>query len=224
MDKNLDIWAVQRIAEELPIALGNIKSDNDLILYTNLICDFKIGNVDVKTRQFDKVIYSEENDVLIMFMRNGVVDISDIKRYLDDRNLKYNEVRFTFLEGEYEDQFDPEIWFAREQAVLDDAVVDSLAKGVGKSCEYFPFLDSHLGLGYETKNCDRYDIDGRQFRGVLRLPDKLVLFVKGDKERDITAAQVNEVVKKYDLSCTVLENDDFNLEIDKMSKLSKKMR
>lgn len=223
MDKNLDIWAVQRIGEELEVALGNIKSDNDLILYTNLTCDFNIGGIQVKSRQFDKVIYSEENDVLIMFMREGVVDISDVKKYLDDRKLNYSEVTFAPSVSEYVDQFDLEIWFAREQLVLDDAVADSLAKGVDSKCDYFPFLDSRLDLGYITNNTsDKYNVDGRKFRGMVRMPDKLVLFVNGDKTKDITASQVSEVVKKYNLECNVLENNDFTLDIESMSKLHSK--
>lgn len=68
MQSNLDIWAVQDDPEEVITALDNIKTDNDIILYTNALCKFQIGNENITSRQFDTFLYSEENDILVMLM------------------------------------------------------------------------------------------------------------------------------------------------------------
>ena len=58
---NLDVWAIQYYPEELLTALTQIKEGMNII-YSNLTCAFRIGSKDIKTRQFDTILYNEESD------------------------------------------------------------------------------------------------------------------------------------------------------------------
>lgn len=213
MQSNLDIWAVQSDPEEVITALDNIKTDNDIILYTNVICNFKIGNDNITSRQFDTFLYSEENDILVLLMRGGKASAADIREYLDNKHLKYNEIVFAPSIRGYEDEYNgPEIWFAREKYVLEDAIKDSIEKSSKKECEFYPFLPANLDLGYLTNSkSDNYSVEGRLFRGVVKFEDKIILLVSQNDTRNVTASEVNEVLKEYGIECVVLDNSDFDL-------------
>lgn len=213
MQSNLDIWAVQTDPKEVITALDNIKTDNDIILYTNLVCNFKIGNEDITSRQFDTFLYSEENDILVLLMRGGKASADDIRDYLDNKQLKYNEIVFAPSVKDYEDEYTgPEIWFAREKYVLDDAIADSIEKGSKKECEFYPFLPANLNLGYLTNSkSDNFSVEGRLFRGVIKLEDKIILLVSQNDPRNVTTSEVNEVLNKYGIEYTILDNSDFDL-------------
>lgn len=44
MNRNLDVWAIQKYPKELYTALENVKTDTgDLILFTNLECNFELN-------------------------------------------------------------------------------------------------------------------------------------------------------------------------------------
>ena len=69
MSNNMDIWAIQNNPNELEIALKNLSKDSDLLLYTNLTCNFSIGNTRITSKLFDTALYSEkdnENNVLLL--------------------------------------------------------------------------------------------------------------------------------------------------------------
>ena len=57
MNRNLDVWAIQKYPKELYTALENVKTDTgDLILFTNLECNFELNGKRVK-RNFDTSLY-----------------------------------------------------------------------------------------------------------------------------------------------------------------------
>lgn len=234
MNSNLDVWAIQARKEELINALDKIKTDKDIILFTNLLSNFKLGHQTITCEQFDTVLYSEENDILIMLMRDGAANATDIRKYLDKKGFMYHEVNFAPSSIQREDDNTiPEIWFAREQSVVEDAFKDTLSKDVKKEFEYYPFLTGGLTLGYTT-NVEREDlsylgqerqeefpVDGRIFRGLVKLEDKLILLINQGEKRNVTATTIGEVAKKYNFTYTVLENKDFSITSIEKKKLTK---
>lgn len=98
MNKNLDVWAIQKYPEALYTALKNVKTDtDDLILFTNLECSFILGDKRVQ-RSFETALYydDQENnqDALILLMKDGQATPNQIREYLEKENLKYHEVSF----------------------------------------------------------------------------------------------------------------------------------
>lgn len=234
MNSNLDVWAIQTMPEALSTALDNINADNDIILYENVRSDFTLGDERIINRQFDTFLYSEENDILVMLMRGGLVNADNIREYLDKKGLKYHEVVFAKSSGSYKDNLSiPELWFAREEYVVEDAFKDSIDRGSKKEFEYYPFLTGNLSLTYRTDmeqedlsflgdaKDDSYPVDGRLFRGLIKLDDKIIILINQGEKRNVTASDIGRVAEKYGFTFTVLTNDDFNLSCIEEHKLIK---
>ena len=218
MKSNLDVWAVQSIPDELYTALGQVKGGINII-YSNCTCNFKIGNQEVTTRQFDTFLYNEESDILIMLMRGGKATKEDMVKYLEENDMEYYEVTFAPPIDEYEDKNDTlELWFARERYVLEDALDDSIDKGV-QSCEYYPLLNGSLELGYISNSNDSFDIEGRLFQGLIKTDDKIVLIINqkdnidvNGKDRNLDYKEILEVVNSKGFNCTVITDSEPKLQ------------
>lgn len=234
MNSNLDVWAIQTLPSELKTALDNLKTDKDIILFTNLLSKFNLGGQEITSRQFDTILYSEENDTLVMLMRGGEATSDDIRAYLDQKGFMYHEVSFSKpAEIHKDDESIPELWFAREEYVVDDAFADSVTRTENRNFDYFPFLEGSLSLGYTTnvekedlsylgkEQEEEFPVEGRLFRGLIRLEDKLILLISQGEKRNVTAQTVNKVATKYGFTCTILENKDFSLERIQTKKLTK---
>lgn len=229
MNNNLDVWAIQNAKEDLEVALANIKTDNDIILFTNLLCDFNIGNRKIREKSFDTALYSEENDILVLLMNGGVKTANDIRAYLDNKDLDYNEV--VFAKGlnnlksetvEIEEDV-PEIWFAKDQAVLEAAFIDSAKKDMTNECEYYPFMTGNLNLNYKAEFQDEFkdefcQIAERVFQGVIKMNDKIILLIKNSSQNSITASDIKEKAEKYGINLSILEDTDFNITSNKSNK------
>lgn len=178
MNSNLDVWAIQSDKSEMYTALDQIKTDGDVIIYTNLVCEFTIGNKIVKSREFDTIVVSDQNDFLGMFMRKGPVTKQDICDYLDSKGIKYTEITFAPSISDFnDDNLIMPIWMAREPYVLEDALNDSIECG-DTNFDYYPELPSDIELGYLTNEARaRYSVDGRVFMGALISSNKIILLV-----------------------------------------------
>ena len=218
MKSNLDVWAIQKYPDALYTALDQIKGGTNII-YSNCTCNFKIGNQEVSARQFDTFLYNEESDILIMLMRDGGVSKEDMIKYLEGKGMDYYEVTFAPSISEYEDNNAiPEIWFARERYVLEDALDDSIDKGV-QCCEYYPLLNGSLELGYISNSNDSFDIEGRLFQGLIKTDDKIVLIINqkdnidiNGKDRNLDCKKILEVINSKGFNCTVITDSEPELQ------------
>lgn len=225
MNSNLDVWAIQGYPEELEIALGNIRTDKDIILYTNLLCNFVVGNRVMKGREFDTLLYSEDNDLFVLLMRDGQVSADDVRRYLDTRGLRYHEVVFAPVvrENYSSDVTLPELWFAREKSVLEDAVRDSVQKNVKGTCQFYPRMQVVLQFGYlENRRSKKVKLDGRVCRGVLAFEDKLILLIFQNDKRNLQASDVQEVLLDYGIDYVKLKNSQCLLTEKSRGKVKKR--
>lgn len=215
-NRNLDVWAVQYEPQELEMALSNLKVKGNTILFTNALCRFKLGDVEIKSRQFDTFLYSEENDLLVMFMWGGKVTTKDIKKYLDSNNLYYNEVVLAPSIIEYEDGYKiPSLWIAREEYVVEDALKESIKNGRKLECQYYPNLIGSLDLSYLTNSSDSVSIDGRSFKGLMQLEDKIILLVSQNDKRNMNVKSTCELLEKLGFQYTLLEGQPQLIEEEK---------
>lgn len=210
---NLDIWAIESDPDELYTAIDTLKTGGDIIVYSNLICDFSIGDEIIKSRQFDTIVYSEANNFLALFMRGGKGTKDAICNYLDKKDLRYTEITFIPSIDDYSD--DPsflDVWPVRENDVLQDALEDTVNRGVDLKCDYFPNLSSSLDLSYLTNSTnDKYPIEGMFFQGVIALNDKIILLVSQGEERSVSPEDVIELTTKLGIKCDIYNNEEFAL-------------
>lgn len=227
MNKTLDVWAIQKHPEELYTALENIKTDQgDLILFTNLNSNFQLNGQTVG-RQFDTELYyvGKDNDALILLQKDGEASAEQIRNYLEKRGLQYHEVSFKkeMLKQQLEeldipvskeiiDENIPELWFAREEYVLRDALQESIKLG-NTSCDYYPFVEGVIALKYEESyTTSRHLLDGRNLLGVITLEDKMILMIHGSDPRNLKPSQVKKIIEEMKISYNVLHNREFNIE------------
>ena len=228
MNKTLDVWAIQKHPEELYTALKNIKTDQgDLILFTNLNSIFQLNGQTVG-RQFDTELYyiGKDNDAVILLQKDGAASAEDIRNYLEEKGLQYHEVSFkkemkkNHLEEllgipvpqETIDENIPELWFAREEYVLRDALQESIALG-NTSCDYYPLVEGAISLKYdETYKTLSHSLDGRNILGVIVLEDKMVLMINGLDPRNLKPGQVKKIIEEMGISANILPNREFNIE------------
>ena len=208
MKSNLDVWAIQKDKDETRMALKNIKKDAaGNILYLNCWCDFYIGNKNIKSKLFDSCFYSEESDTLILFSK-GQISEEEIENYLEEFSIEYTIVRFKKTsEKKYavNDWF-PEVWFAREEYVLREAIDDSLSKCI-EDCTYFPNKEAGVSLSYRDEFDVNHEIEGRFCKGVLNFDDKIVLLISQDDKRNLKRETVEKILKEKDIDCIVKEEN-----------------
>ena len=151
MSKVLDIWAIQEQKEELSVALDNITS-NDTILFENAIIELTIGEHEVEDKIFSTVIYSEESDVIIMIMQNSPATCEEAKEILDNKNISYHTVSFIKDKQNSTEQITtPEIWFARDPYVVNDACESLINKNIENKLYTFDTeVASYLKFQYLT--------------------------------------------------------------------------
>lgn len=174
MEKNqvLDIWAVQQSPHELYTALKYIK--DDVIIFKNVICKFKIGNRIINSRQFDTVIYSENSDIMIMLARGGKATSEMAEKYLDEHGIEYNIVNFIELPAYEYDENVKTFWFAREQYVLEQAIDDSI-EGGHTNCKYDPYTKSKIYFKYQLSDGSDAPMIKISFKGFIEFEDKYIL-------------------------------------------------
>ncbi len=212
-NSNLDVWAIQSLKEEIHNALANVTSSSTNILFRNCLCTFKIEDTNMNIL-FDTMFYGEDSDTLILLMRNGALTDQELKEELDKRNINYNEVVFDDLDFNYqEDKNFRDIWFARENYVLIDALQDSKDKGI-KKCTYYPNVTGNLEMEYLTSLLSKEKVDGRTTEGLIELEDKIVLLINQDDERNIGMREVFQITE----SIGTMTNVDMSREVESIKK------
>ena len=217
MNNNLDIWAIQEDGSEIFTALDQINGGLSII-YDNCVCKMNIGSNIINSRLFPTVLYNEESDVLIMLMKDSPATKDDMVNYLKEKNLKFVEVTFMDVEKEETNDLDvPIIWFAREAYVLEDAIKDSVDRGI-MDCTYYPILEGDLKLNYTNNDNAPENVDSRLFQGLLEFDDKLILLVnqkdnvdENGNSRNVTPEGVMEILKNYSIEPFVCMSKDINL-------------
>lgn len=216
MKSNLDIWAVQEEKEEIFTALEQINGGLSII-YDKVACEMMIGSNNITNRLFDLFLYNEESDTLIMVMKGSKASKEDMIHYLEQHNLKYVEV--TFLEEDVDNQISekkeevevPELWFARDAYVLDDALDSSLERNAN-SAVIMPNVMGDLSLFYTNIFGHTEVVDGRLFKGLVSLPDKLVLLVnQGDEKESISISTLEKKIQDKGFIYSIDESNDIRL-------------
>lgn len=180
----LDVWSPQYNYQDIISALSGWKNENveegDTILFSNLRCTFNLGDRIVPSKQWDTFLYSPENDKLIMLMRDGVVSYEDLKRELDEREIIYHEVVFSDQDPIYDDDSSlPQFWTARDKAILNEFIEDSVKNENSHKGVYYPKLKGSIELSYETtKKGKIIPVEGRIIDGVIVMEDKVILLLK----------------------------------------------
>lgn len=213
MVTNLDIWAIQYYPECLETALDNIKDKSKVFLLRNCMCNFSIGANQIATRQFDTALYSEDSDLLVMLMKDGKVTDTDIIQYLKKKNIEYLEKDFGVDNANYQDGDNiPEVWFIREEYVLEDALQESRKRKIN-TARFYNQTKSILILS-DKKGKELLRIEGK---GLIQLEDKIGIIVNHGFKRNMSEEDVERCIINNQIGCEKIEETSPDIRVQKFS-------
>lgn len=208
MSKNLRIKAIQYNTEELYPTLDSL-TDGFNIIYSNLKSSIKLNGMRLTTRKFDTMLYNEEDNIIILLMRDGLLSKEDIIEYLEIYEKPYAEI--TFLENVYDeyknDKNVPELVFVNNKKDLCEELAYCWCNGEYK-CKYYILLSSTSNFGYMDKYDYRFSIDKRSYKGVLKFNNKLILL---SDEFNLSKDSVINILKTYQINYEIDTDKKINL-------------
>ena len=170
------MYAIQNNNNELSKAIGKIFI-HDTIVFENAIIRIKLGNKIIKDKLFNVAVISEKSDVLVLVDKYSSVTAEDVYKELDENRIKYHTVLFLEdkLEKE-EEKHTPELWFARDTYVVDEACEDTMQKTTNLTYTFDKDKQAELSFEFLTNEKTKTTFTGNVFfSGVIKLEDKIVL-------------------------------------------------
>lgn len=204
---NIRIKAIQYNTEDLYPALDALGNGFNIV-YSNLKSSINLNGIKFKNRKFDTMLYNEEDNVMILLMRNGIVKKDDIIHYLEMYNKSYVEVTFENCLYDYEDRRDiPELVFVNNKKDLNEEIINCLNEELD-NCKYYSLLNGTFDLGYMSKYSYRCSIDKSSYRGVLNFYKKLILL---SDEFNLNQESVINILKSFRIKYILDEDKHPNL-------------
>lgn len=216
-ESNLNILVIQNHPEDIDKALKKIKKNATNILFRNISSKFKLGERTVKI-EFDKALYSDENNLLILIMRTSSITYEELVRRLEDKNLDFSEVVFSNFEfGDYDEEL-KDIYFAKDSSALKSALLDSKKKG-NDVCRYNPVMKGKLTLKYPGRihldpECEEIEtklvLNRQMLRGVIETDDKMIFLINNLEEHNVYYKQVLKIFSTLGMTPVIEDFETFN--------------
>ena len=174
--KNYDIWAFQHNPNEIYTALEGLENSEDNMLYSNCISHLQVGDTKLCV-QFDTALINEDKERMIIMMKDGPLKREHFFSILAEKNIRYNEVSFPpTKQKEDENQDLKEIWFALDEEVVREALLDSRDIGIDQ-CTYYSNLVGFFELCYPLTGGKEALLENQVIHGAIVLEDKIVLLM-----------------------------------------------
>lgn len=190
-NSNYEIWAIQHNPEEVLDAIKGLEDSTDNVLFKNCKSYLRVGEK-VLFVQFDTALLSEDKDRLVLLMKDSLISPEELQHILDNKKIRYNEVTFMDSMPSIQDDM-KEIWFAREDYILRDALRDSKDKDID-TCEYYPDLGGRFELRHPLDEETFIPFMRQGIRGAVLLDDKIVLLMSNSQEMNLKYPDVLNVM------------------------------
>ena len=231
MKSNLDVWSIQNYPEKLYTALNKIDKGLNII-YSNTLSRLLVGNHITYNINYNTIIYNNDSDILILIENNDITK-DEIINYFEKNKKKYVEVTFYSFKNNFDNNKLPEIWYARDISILEDAINNSINKG-NFNATFYPYAYVQLNIGFKNNIKDNIEIDGRLCKGIIKFKDKIILLInqknnidKFNRIKTVTAEKALYMFKKYNINTSIsydtmpnlyIENDEKKLSLKKAYK------
>lgn len=195
---NYTIAAIQNNPVRLEEVLGTIQDSEMNILVENCQGTVRLGNRTIN-RDFGTVLYSEDKDLMALFMRQGRPTAKELERMLLDRKIPFHEVSLLRNVGNPVDELgDKEICFVTNKRSLIEEIKESRDKGFD-ICTYYPRLLGRINLKQITDDDEEELFDSKPIKAVLDFPDKMVCVVSSGQEPSLYTKPVLNILKALDV-------------------------
>ena len=167
---------------------------------TNCVSKFTINGEEIQ-RHFDTLVIAKEADIVIMLssdLRDQELGVNakDIIDYLDKAQIPY-EVGVGEMQNDTDDPTIPEIWFAREEAVLVMGLEEAVELRT-KNISFDPDAVINLSLGYyDSKDGGKYkELWGVNGRGLVKSDNNWIVIIDEQYDKNMSSERVQEVVEE----------------------------
>ncbi len=190
---------------------GVNKNTNDFLVFNNCVSKLTIGEREVPIG-FDKMLYSAENNLLFIFLKDSLCSFEDLKTLLDKLNISYRQYNFDNTSSKANSNL-KEIYLTGEKNDLRNILMESKKNGLN-SCTYYPNVTGNLEMGY-MEDGKVLPLKKIEIREVVSLEDKIILIMDGNIKDDKLFKITMELPIKtlvdtsYDISDFELEHNDY---------------
>ena len=224
MNNYLNIVAIQKDDENILEALKNINPDTkDCLLFNNCLSKMKLVGREIPL-YFDKMLYSKENNLLMVVRQESLISYNDIKNILQKKNIAFKEYNCQKEKDDYKYNDNlKEFFFVNSKEKLERVVKDSKEKGFD-SCTYYPNVFGNLEISYLDKDKNKECLKKINFDGAVELDDKIILIVNQKRLRSIDDKELYSVIAKIPLRMIIDIDVNINsLEVNNKEKKLKKI-
>ena len=189
---DFNILAVHNNLDELEAILTEKENAKDFVLIDGCVSKLKIGFKEVPI-QFDKMLYSCDENILILIMKNSKIDVSNLEELMHKRNMRYSKYTCDKQNNFYKSDAElKEFSFAGDKNELKKAINNSKANGAN-DCVYYPNVGGMLELGYLTD--EKYGLFGRiKLDGVIDFDDQMILLLGKQKTNNLNDRQLFDIL------------------------------
>lgn len=202
--KHLEIHTIQTNTYQVKPLIQKFKQASDTTLVTNCISGLKVGNKKL-CPIFDKVLYSESENILALFMEYCEITEDDLKKLLDDNKIKYNEIKFSEYPHFRPRKNKKELSFATDIKTFNKGIKNSISRGIN-SCRYFPNIIGVLRLKYFVNKYESEQFDVYSIKGLIELDDKLILLINNQQNYNMTRKQVLSELHRMNITTNIDES------------------
>lgn len=214
---DLNIFAIQKNNEVIIEVLKNIKPrTKDVLIFNNCISKLKLASREIPL-YFDKMLYSRENNLLVLVMQDSLVSFDDIKILLGEKNIRFREYNCQKEKDNYNNDNLKEFYFVSSKDTLEKTIKDSKVNGQD-SCTYYPNVSGSLEIAYLDELKNKECLKRIVFDRVIELDDKLILIVN-QKIKNIDEKEIYASIAKIPLKMVIdIDVNISSLEIEKKEK------
>lgn len=145
---------------------------NDLIFYTNVKSKIRIGNEVLNHKMFDTIIYTINPEFIIFLQKDGIININDLKKYLSEKKILFNEVSFL---NEYEEEFRNDATIKELNPIFNEEEFIGLIKQ-DENGIYYPKIKSNIELFYYADKNTIVPLHNFKFNGLITTRERIILF------------------------------------------------
>lgn len=224
-ESNLNILVIQNHPEDIDKALNKIKEDSTNILFRNVSSNLKLGERKVPI-EFDKVLYSDENNLVILIAKGSSITYKELVRRLNDKSIDFSEIIFENYEYEDYDEELKDIIFAKDSLSLKIALEDSKKKG-NDICRYNPVMKGKLTLKYPGRihldfECEEIEtkivLNRQMLRGMIETEDKIIYLINNLEEHNVYYKQVLKILSETGMTPIIEDYESFSQKEKAMQK------
>lgn len=195
LNSDTNICIIKNYSNELKDVIEKIKGNTNYI-FNNCTCQFEIAEKRFLTRYFDKAIYSEESNVLILVIKDCNFDYSLIIEELLCNNIE-ESCEQKDIDSKDNDKFN-EVWYVHNIKELDKAFnLFSSNHDDFSLCTYYPSIIGKMIINHNTDKL--MEIESK---GLLILSDRsFVLLSPNFNLEDVYA-----IIDRNHYNCITLDN------------------